>query len=173
MPKARYRYGADDEASSSTGSCADCGAKDPQERARHHLRLVRHLDLDVLRDHLMEQYVTRRLGSGKERPDVVDDLCKWAANLIEQFSHMVDIDTGAPLQWWEARQYMGTHKDEIAARAYVHAPEKYRQQSGIQEIVIQPRTIREPGEEDAGDWPEEDGRARVEVDPALLREEGP
>ena len=173
MPKARYRYGADDDENPyNTGSCADCASKDPHQRARHHLDVVRHMDLDYLRDHLTEQYVKMRLSAGKERPDVVDDICKWAANIVEQFSHMVDVDTGAPLQWWQARQYMLEHKDAMAARAYLQAPAKYRAHGSVKEIVIQPRTMQEPGEDEGAVWPEEQAQA-VEVDPAIYDEEPP
>ena len=165
--------GFDDDDPYSPGNCTDCSAKDPHQRAQHHLSLLRHMDLDYLRDHLTEQYVKMRLGMGKERPDVVDDICIWAANIIEQFSHMVDVDTGAPLQWWEARQYMLDHRDAIAARAYLQAPAKYRTPSGVKvrEIVIEPNSIREPGEEDVDDWPEEEQAEAIEVDPEIYSDD--
>lgn len=143
---------ADSESPSGT-RCADCATSDPQHRARHHLRIVQQGGVDALRPHLTAQYVQN---ASKPRPDVVDSICAWAANLVEQFSHMVDPETGATIPWWEARQYMATHKDDIARRAYSKAPEQYRTQRGQREDVVPPPRMREPGEEDMGGWPDEE-----------------
>lgn len=85
--------------------CPDCASKDPQIRSRHQLDLARIGGLDLVRAHLTEQYVKLR-DHGKERPDVVDSVCAWIANVMEQYSSMADEQTGAPLSWYEARQKM-------------------------------------------------------------------
>lgn len=103
--------------------CPECNTADPQTRAKHQLDEARLGGLDGLRAHLTEQYVQQREPE-HQRPDLVDDVCRWVANLIEQFSHMADPDTGHTMSWWEARAYMAAHKDQIAETARNRAPEK-------------------------------------------------
>jgi hypothetical protein len=170
MAKERSRYGEDDDSYAYTGTCGECAAPDPQSRTRHHLELVRRIDLDYLRNHLTEQYVKLREPT-KRRPDVVDDICYWAATLMEQFSGMVEPRTGAPLSWWEARQYMAAQKESMAISAYAQAPAKYREDGTVKGTVVQPKTTREPGEEDMDNWPDEEPIAQVDIDPELLRED--
>lgn len=87
--------------------------------------LARVSGLSGLRAHLTEQWVKLR-DEQHQRPDLVDDVCHWMANLIEQFSGMAHPETGAKLSWWEARRYMSTHKGQIAASARASAPERAR-----------------------------------------------
>lgn len=94
-----------DDAFSAWSLCPDCAHKDPQIRSRHQLDLARLGGLDLVRAHLTEQYVKLR-DYGKERPEVVDNVCTWIANLMERYGDMADPHTGAPLSWWEARQAM-------------------------------------------------------------------
>ena len=85
--------------------CPECASKDPQVRSRHQMDLARMDGLDLVRAHLTDQYVKLRPPE-KERPDVVDSVCHWLANLMEQYSGMVDAKTGVPLTWYEGRQHM-------------------------------------------------------------------
>src|SRR5262245_27859676 len=115
--RSRYPGEEDDVDESPRGRCPHCDSRDPQIRTQHHLQILRGSSLDTRREHLTMQYVTLR-DARKQRQDQVDWICDWAANLMEQFSHMVDGATGAPLSWWEARQYMAEHKNAIASHAY-------------------------------------------------------
>jgi len=94
--------------------CPDCNSRDSQIRTRHQFDLVRIGGLDLVREHLTEQFVKLR-DYGKERPDAVDSVCNWLANLMELYGNMVDHETGAPLPWYEARRRMGqplaTHEE--------------------------------------------------------------
>lgn len=105
--------------------CPACNTPDPQERAQHQIGLARVGGLEEVRSHLTEQYVALRDGE-YQRPDLVNDVCAWLSNLIEQFANMADPDTGRPLSWYEARQYMSRHKESIALAACARAPERRR-----------------------------------------------
>jgi hypothetical protein len=102
-------------------------APDPQDSAAHHLKIVKERGLELLRVHLTEQYVTLR-DAGKKRQDSVENAMAWAATIVEQYSGMAHPETGAPMPWWQARQYMMEHRDQTAASAYAQAPERYRAQ---------------------------------------------
>lgn len=116
-----------------TERCHLCALADPHARTRHHLALVLGDNLDLLRQHLQAAYVVGR-DLSKQRPDIVDNICQWVANLITQFSHMADETTGAPLPWHEARRQMAGHTQFIAGMAYERAPEKYRAQAEGREV---------------------------------------
>jgi len=105
------------------GRCHDCASPDPQHRTAHQFFLTRTGGLDELRAHLTEQYVTLR-DKGRDRPDAVNDICHWMANVMEQYSGMAHPDTGAAMPWWEARRYMGEQRDAIAQMAHDRKPEK-------------------------------------------------
>jgi hypothetical protein len=112
---------------SPAGRCPECLTPDPQARSKHQLSLAAAGGLDTLRSHLTEQYVKLR-DTAKQRPDLVDDVCRWVAGLIEQYSNFPNPETGDLLPWWEARQMMAHAQDRIAAASYAQAPEKYRRQ---------------------------------------------
>lgn len=106
MPRRNMHRGPDgekfDEDVTAWSRCPDCATPDPQIRSRHQMDLARLGGLDLVRSHLTEQYVKLRT-HGKERPDVVDSVCNWIANLMTLYSGQADPDTGAPLPWYEAR----------------------------------------------------------------------
>jgi hypothetical protein len=87
--------------------------------------MVRNTDLDTLRAHLTEQWVTLR-DEEKKRTDLVDDVCRWVSGLIEEFSGFPDPATGASMPWWQARQMQAQSKEKLAKEAYAKAPEGYR-----------------------------------------------
>jgi len=113
--------------------CQECLLADPQERTRHHFRLLRDSNLDGFRDHVFAQYVTLR-DVGKKRQDTVDTLVTWAANLIQQYSGMADPQTGRNLRWWEARQWLMDHRDATAASSFQQAGEKWKQHIQAHEV---------------------------------------
>lgn len=133
--------------------CDRCLSPDPQARTAHHLQLLKNYNLDVLRDHLVAQYVTER-DAGKKRQDVVDAIMTWATNLIQQYSGMAHPDTGAAMPWWQARQWLMDHRDATADSAYNQAPEAYKAQNppaGNLKPVVQRVTMHlplEPGDDD-------------------------
>ena len=120
----RYsRHDEDDWAPS--GVCPECKQDDPQKRTMHHLQLARGVDVDTLRAHLMEQYVKLR-DREKQRPDLVDDICRWVGHMIEQFSGFPDDITGQAMPWWKARDAMIQSQERLAREAYARAPEVWR-----------------------------------------------
>lgn len=150
----RDRRDLDLETKSPAGTCALCTDHDPQSRSRHQLELARHGGLDGLRHHLHAQLVQRR-PAATGRPDVVDDILTWVGTLMTQYSGLAHPVTGAPLAWWEARQYLVAQTDAIAQAAWRRAPEGAQGQPGplapwiratIQQYG-QARPLREPGDE--------------------------
>src|SRR6266478_6202247 len=113
--------------------CQQCLLADPQERTRHHFRLLRDTQLDGFRDHVFEQHVTLR-DAGKKREDTVESLVAWASNLIQQWSGMAHPVDGHAMPWWEARQYAMDNRDAIAQMAHERAGEKWKQQAESREV---------------------------------------
>lgn len=106
--------------------CPECKEPDPNTRSIHFLQFARGTDLDTLRAHLTEFYVHGK-DRGRERPDLVEDICSWISALITQYSHLPDPTTGQPMPWWQARAMMMQARDRLARQAYERAPEKYRE----------------------------------------------
>ncbi|SRR6266446_4072374 len=133
--------------------CDLCLSPNPALRTDHHVRLLKNYNLDVLRDHLVAQYVTER-EAGKKRQDAVDAIMLWATNLIEQYSGMADPQTGAKMPWWQARQWLMDNRDATAASAYTQAPDAYKQRNlpagNLQPVVtrVTAHLPAEPGDED-------------------------
>ncbi len=121
---------------SNTQHCPLCADPDPHARSAHHMKLAADVGnnengLDVLRAHLTYEWVTLR-ELEKRRPDSVDDVVAWVANLMSVYSGMADPETGAPLPWWKARKQMMQQQETIAGQAYQHAPARYRQQCVVE-----------------------------------------
>ena len=110
---------------------------DPQERARYHLRWVKH--------HGLESFAAQVADSA---------LMVWASNLVQQYSGMAHPTTGHTMPWWEARQLMMDQRGATAASAYNQAPEAYKERNppaGNLQPVVQRVTAhlsQEPGDED-------------------------
>lgn len=183
-PKAErkpYRDTDDEPAAPSSGPCPLCDDRDPDRRHRHYLAIAKQQDVEGLRAHLSTEYVHRR-EAGKKRQDVVDSICTWVLHLIDQYSHsrLVDERTGADLTWWQVRDHMAKTKIEMAEACYQQAPEAFRKHPPVYEVSgfsrVEVRSLqatprmREPGEEEMDDWPEEQGEA-PEVDPDIYRDE--
>lgn len=127
MPKPRTGW-SDDEPPLRAVPCAACEDREPQQRMAHHLRIAKDEGLDALKAHLMDVYVYKR-ETHRQRPDSVDDICRWTAQLMEQYSGLVDPQTGADLPWWEARRQMQQAQPQMDRQMYERAPEKYRRQT--------------------------------------------
>lgn len=130
--------------------CPDCDNRDPHIRATHHIDMARLDGLDGLRRHLHKQYVSLR-DADTARPDVVDSICQWIANLIEQFSGMADPDTGRPWSWYEARAYMARQQHKIATDCYRRSSAQWQATSTppsvelfVQAGVVAPRVLKHP-----------------------------
>jgi len=103
----------------------DCADADPQIRSRHQMVLAQEGGLEKVRAHLTEQWVALR-EEQHQRTDLVDDVCHWLGNLMEQFSGMAHPETGATMAWWQARAYMHAAKEAIALSARARVPERVR-----------------------------------------------
>ena len=153
-PEPRYRRDTDTEDATSVPEvCPGCANTEAQYRSNHHLSLAAFEGLDGLRFHLRKQYVTLR-DVDKKRPDLVDDICAWVADLMSLYGGLAHPETGAPMSWAEARHYCATQGEAMAARAFERAPTGYTWQPRERDdwlkaalLKYAPVTNREPGED--------------------------
>lgn len=144
--------------SHSEPSCAACIDPDPNVRTVHHLSLVRQGGLDRLRIHLREHYAQE--GGYQERREAVESLCHWIGNLMQRWAGMADEYTGASLPWWEARQQALQSSNQIAEKAYAHAPETYR--------LRHPWISRSPDTRSHETFPDSPGFMRVRISSKIV-----
>ena len=172
MDKASRYSSTDHDSWTPLDGCPTCNDPEPNVRTAHHLDLARIGGVDTVRAHLTDAWVKQR-ERDKQRPDLVDDVCRWAAGVIEQFSGFPDDATGATMPWWQARDMMMQSRQKLATEAYAKAPEQYRARAegrpvpgfhrarmttkGTFKVDSQPpaipyddprETMREPGEDD-------------------------
>ena len=81
--------------------CHLCTDPDPHVRSAHQMQMAR-AGIDALRTHLYRFFALT--ADTDRRHDLITDICRWMATLIDTYDGYVDPETGAPLPWWEARQ---------------------------------------------------------------------
>ena len=167
----RDRYGDEDVGTLPPAQCEACNADDPQVRHTHYLSLARHMDFDTLESHLWQSAcASKKFDTDKARM-AIGGIMAWVKDQVLSYNEIADEYTGGKLPWWEGRKQtiLALRRSTEAKAQEADANHTAWEQGGIaRHAALMPlyvpmgTVLREPGEDEMDDAPEDSEAQRAD-----------